>query len=330
MSEAAAIDAQVYLRAYLAPLTGMLARPDVTDIYVNRPGEVWAETLGGAVERYEAPGLDVPTLDRLARQIAALSHQGISREHPLLSASLPDGSRVQIAAPPATRGPMAIAIRKHISSDLALDDYVTAGAFAGTVRGTAPGKSETDLHLAELLAASDVAGMLAAAVKARKNILVSGGTSTGKTTFLNALIREIPAEERLILIEDTPELHQHHDNLVGLLAVRGSQGEARVTATDLLAASLRMRPDRIILGELRGEEAYTFLRAINTGHPGSMTSVHADSAERAIEQIVLLVLQAGTQLSRDDVRHYVRSTVDVYVQLQRVGGKRSVAQVLLA
>jgi len=330
VSEAAAIDAQVYLRAYLAPLTGMLARPDVTDIYVNRPGEVWAETLGGAVERYEAPGLDVPTLDRLARQIAALSHQGISREHPLLSASLPDGSRVQIAAPPATRGPMAIAIRKHISSDLALDDYVTAGAFAGTVRGTAPGKSETDLHLAELLAASDVAGMLAAAVKARKNILVSGGTSTGKTTFLNALIREIPAEERLILIEDTPELHQHHDNLVGLLAVRGSQGEARVTATDLLAASLRMRPDRIILGELRGEEAYTFLRAINTGHPGSMTSVHADSAERAIEQIVLLVLQAGTQLSRDDVRHYVRSTVDVYVQLQRVGGKRSVAQVLLA
>ncbi|MDQ0248759.1 type IV secretion system protein VirB11 [Sphingomonas kyeonggiensis] len=330
MSEAAAIDAQVYLRAYLAPLTGMLARPDVTDIYVNRPGEVWAETLGGAVERHEAPGLDVPTLDRLARQIAALSHQGISREHPLLSASLPDGSRVQIAAPPATRGPMAIAIRKHISSDLGLDDYVSAGAFSGTVRGTTPGKSDTDLRLAELLAAGDVAGMLAAAVKARKNILVSGGTSTGKTTFLNALIREIPAGERLILIEDTPELHQHHDNLVGLLAVRGSQGEARVTATDLLAASLRMRPDRIILGELRGEEAYTFLRAINTGHPGSMTSVHADSAERAIEQIVLLVLQAGTQLSRDDVRHYVRSTVDVYVQLQRVGGKRSVAQVLLA
>ena len=330
MSEAAAIDAQVYLRAYLAPLTGMLARPDVTDIYVNRPGEVWAETLGGAVERHEAPGLDVPTLDRLARQIAALSHQGISREHPLLSASLPDGSRVQIAAPPATRGPMAIAIRKHISSDLGLDDYVSAGAFSGTVRGTTPGKSDTDLRLAELLAAGDIAGMLAAAVKARKNILVSGGTSTGKTTFLNALIREIPAGERLILIEDTPELHQHHDNLVGLLAVRGSQGEARVTATDLLAASLRMRPDRIILGELRGEEAYTFLRAINTGHPGSMTSVHADSAERAIEQIVLLVLQAGTQLSRDDVRHYVRSTVDVYVQLQRVGGKRSVAQVLLA
>ncbi len=331
MSKSApANDTQVYLRAYLAPLAAVLARPDVTDIYVNRPGEVWAETLGGAVERYDAPGLDTATLERLARQVAAISHQGISREHPLLSASLPDGSRVQIAAPPATRGDMAIAIRKHVSSDLALDDYVAAGAFADTSRRTVAGKSATDLRLAELLEAGDIAGMLAAAVKARKNILVSGGTSTGKTTFLNALIREIPPEERLILIEDTPELHQHHDNLVGLLAVRGALGEARVSATDLLAASLRMRPDRIILGELRGEEAYTFLRAINTGHPGSMTSVHADSAERAIEQIVLLVLQAGTQLSRDDVRHYVRSTVDVYVQLARTGGQRRVAEVLLA
>ena len=167
------------------------------------------------------------------------------------------------------------------------------------------------------------------AVKARKNILVSGGTSTGKTTFLNALIREIPAEERLILIEDTPELMVEHDNVVGLLAARSALGEAQVTANDLLAASLRMRPDRIILGELRGEEAFAFLRAINTGHPGSMTTVHADSAERAVEQIVLLALQAGTQLNRDDVRHYVASTVDVFVQLTRTGGKRSVAEVVL-
>jgi type IV secretion system protein VirB11 len=321
-------EGQVYLRSYLASLTGMLARPDVTDIYVNRPHEVWVETLGGAIERHEAPALDGATLERLSRQIAALSHQGISREHPLLSASLPDGARVQIAAPPATRGPMAIAIRKHVTSDLSLGDYAAAGAFDATRHSAEPDAASA--RLAELLAAGDIAGMLAAAVRARKNILVSGGTSTGKTTFLNALIREIPAEERLILIEDTPELHQHHDNLVGLLAVRGALGEARVSATDLLAASLRMRPDRIILGELRGEEAYAFLRAINTGHPGSMTSVHADSAERAIEQIVLLVLQAGTQLGREDVRHYVRSTVDVYVHLARSGGKRRVSEVLLA
>jgi type IV secretion system protein VirB11 len=319
----------VYLRAYLAPLTGMLARPDVTDIYVNRPGELWVETTGGAIERHDAPGLDEATLARLARQIASLSHQGISREHPLLSAKLPDGSRVQVVAPPATRGNIALAIRKHVSPDLTLDDYIAGGAFAETRRGREAGVSRTDRELAAKLDSGDIAGLLSAAVKARRNILVSGGTSTGKTTFLNALLREVPAEERLILIEDTPELSVAHQNSIGLLAARSALGEAQVSADDLVAASLRMRPDRIILGELRGTEAYAFLRAINTGHPGSMTTVHADSAERAIEQIVLLVLQAGTQLGRDDVRHYVSRTVDVFVQLARTAGRRHVAEVVL-
>ena len=307
-----------------------MARADVTDIYVNRPGELWVETVGGATERHDAPALDPATLDRLSRQIAALSHQGISREHPLLSATLPDGSRVQVVAPPATRGDLALAIRKHVSPHLSLDDYVASGSFADTKRGAMGERSPVDVELADSLAAGDVAGMLARAVKARKNILVSGGTSTGKTTFLNALIREIPAHERLILIEDTPELQLQHDNAVGLLAARSALGEAQVTADSLLAASLRMRPDRIIVGELRGPEAYTFLRAVNTGHPGSMTSVHADSAERAIEQIALLVLQTGTRLGREDVHHYVRSTVDVFIQLARTGGKRHVAEVVLA
>jgi len=308
----------------------MLARDDVTDIYVNQPGEIWVETLGGATERHEAPALDRATLDRLSRQIAALSHQGISREHPLLSATLPDGARVQVVAPPATRGDLALAIRKHVSPDLSLSDYVAAGSFAETKRGDVGGRAPIDVELARMLDAGDVAGMLATAVKARKNILVSGGTSTGKTTFLNALIREIPAHERLILIEDTPELHLGHANAVGLLAARSALGEAQVTADSLLAASLRMRPDRIIVGELRGPEAYTFLRAVNTGHPGSMTTVHADSAERAIEQIALLVLQTGTRLGREDVHHYVRSTVDIFVQLARTGGRRHVAEVVLA
>ena len=330
MSAVAAVEDGIYLRSYLAPLTGMLARPDVTDIYVNRPGELWVETTGGAIERHEAPALDEATLARLARQIAALSHQGISREHPLLSATLPDGARVQVVAPPATRGPLALAIRKHVSPDLALDDYVAAGAFAETRARESLDRSEVDRALAAQLAKGDIPGMLASAVKARKNILVSGGTSTGKTTFLNALLREVPADERLILIEDTPELKVDHENAVGLLAARSELGEARVGANDLVAASLRMRPDRIILGELRGEEAFAFLRAINTGHPGSMTTVHADGAERAIEQVVLLVLQAGTQLSRDDVRHYIKSTVDVFVQLERIAGKRRIAEVVLS
>lgn len=148
--------------------------------------------------------------------------------------------------------------------------------------------------------------------------------------FALALIREIPDDERLILIEDTPELRVRHDNVVGLIAARSQLGESAATSEDLLNASLRMRPDRIILGEIRGWEAFTFLRAINTGHPGSMTTIHADSPDRAIEQLALLVLQTGTQLRRKDVIDYVSSVIDLFVQLDRSGGSRGVAEVRIA
>jgi type IV secretion system protein VirB11 len=325
----AAIDEWVYLRSYLAPFEPVLDRDDVTDIYVNRPGELWVETTTGTIERHDAPALTTPTLARLARQIASLSSQGINREHPLLSATLPDGARIQVIAPPATREHLAIAIRKHVSSDLSLDDYVASGAFADTQTGKSVERSRAHCELADQLAAGDIASMLATAVKTRRNILVSGGTSTGKTTFLNALLREIPKDERLILIEDTPELLIRHDNAVGLLAARSALGEAAVTADDLVSASLRMRPDRIILGELRGSEAYAFLRAVNTGHPGSMTTIHADSTAGAVEQLVLLALQGGTRLGREDITHYVRSTIGVFVQLGRTGGRRHITKVVL-
>ncbi|MDO9369839.1 MAG: P-type DNA transfer ATPase VirB11 [Sphingopyxis sp.] len=319
----------VYLGLYLAPLAGLLARDDLTDFYVNRPGEVWAESLGGGIERIAVPALDETMLSRLARQIAAFSHQGISREHPLLAATLPDGSRIQIIAPPATREGLVLAVRKHVVQDMTLADYAAGDAFAGTSGTTLELRDAIDDELRSLHDASDFTRLLRTAVRARRNILIAGGTSTGKTTFLNALIAEIPSEERLIFIEDTPELKMQHANSIGLLAARSVLGEARATADDLLAASLRMRPDRIILGELRGPEAFTFLRAVNTGHPGSMTTVHADSPQRAIEQIALLVLQTGTSLSRSDVDHYVRSTIDVYVQLARIGGRRHVSEVVL-
>jgi type IV secretion system protein VirB11 len=313
----------VYLSQALAPFAPFLTRSDVTDIYVNRPQELWLETLGGTIERHDAPNLEAKLLDRLASQVASFSHQGINREHPLLSATLPGGERVQFAIPPATRGALAVAIRKHQSADLTLDDYGTSGAL-----DTLGDKAENpNAELARLHSKGDYSELLRRAVRMRRNILVSGGTSTGKTTFLNALIREIDPEERLILIEDTPELVMRHANAVGLIAARSVLGEAVVSMEDLLNSSLRMRPDRIILGELRGHEAFTFLRAVNTGHPGSMTTVHADSPERAIEQIALLVLQAGTQLSRENVVHYVRSSIDVFVQLTRRGGRRSVAEI---
>jgi type IV secretion system protein VirB11 len=268
------------------------------------------------------------TLARLARQIAALTHQGVSREHPLLAAILPDGSRIQVVAPPATRGPLALAIRRQIAASLTLQDYQASDHFAGT-RSESSGRA-ADEQLRRLISDRRFADALSLAVRTRKNIIVSGGTSTGKTTFLNALLREILAEERLILIEDTPELVVEHKNSVGLVSVRGELGEAKVTANDLVSASLRMRPDRIIVGELRGPEAFAFLRAINTGHPGSMTSIHADSPESAVEQLVMLVLQGGIRLGRDDVRHYVRQSIDLFVQLSRKGGKRSIEAVLLS
>jgi type IV secretion system protein VirB11 len=317
----------VYLAHYLSALAPVLERSDVTDIYVNRPQEIWVETLGGTIERHDVPALDASALDRLARQIAAMSHQGINREHPILSASLPDGARVQIIMPPATRGAMAMAIRKHVVADMGIDHYEAGGAFdylRETMRTPRP-----DLHQ-QLRTARDkgnFAGLLKMAVHGRCNLLVSGGTSSGKTTFLNALIREIDNKERLILIEDTPELALRHPNATGLIAARSALGEAVVTMEDLLNASLRMRPDRIILGELRGPEAFTFLRAVNTGHPGSMTTVHADSPARAVEQIVLLILQSGARLDRESIRHYVEASIDVFVQLGRSQGRRYVTAI---
>lgn len=320
-------DAGYYLDSFLAPLAPMLGRADVTDIWVNRPGEVWIESLGGGIERIVEPALDERTLARLARQIAAFSSQGVSRAQPLLASKLPDGSRVQVVAPPATRGGHSFAIRRHVSASMSLSDWHEAGAFDDTRPNNEGVGTDRQFHS---LSGPEAAQCLSEAVRARRNILVSGGTSTGKTTFLNALLAEVPKDERLVLIEDTAELELKHENAVGLIAARGEMSEAEVSAEDLLIAALRMRPDRIILGELRGVEAFTFLRAVNTGHPGSMTTIHADTPQRAVEQLSLLVLQAGSKLSRDDVRHYVRESVDVFVQLDRHLGLRKVSCVLSA
>lgn len=320
-----ALSLDIYLDSYLQPLAPYLARGDITDIYINRPGELWIESLGGSVERIEELALTGAVLARLARQIAAANAQGISREHPLLSGSLPDGSRVQIVLPPATRGEIAMAIRKHVVAGMSLGDYAKSGAFdpvrSVSTRGSA-------IEVGDHEAIPDIIARLQAAVRMRQNILISGGTSTGKTTFLNALLQEIPNNERLILIEDTPELSLTHTNTVGLLAARGHLGEAAVTAEDLLIASLRMRPDRIILGEMRGKEALTFLRAVNTGHPGSLSTIHADSPERAIDQLALLVLQTGMKMEWADVTRYITRSLDLIIQLDRSGGERRVTRIL--
>jgi type IV secretion system protein VirB11 len=316
---------RVYLEAFLAPLAAFLDRGDVTDLYINRPGEVWLETTTG-IERHEQPGLDDNALWRLARQIAAASDQGINREHPLLAATLPDGSRVQICAPPATRGNLVVAIRRHNMPDLRLGDYVAAGAFE-RLGEAAMAREATDAHLASLLDAGRTQEFLSTAVRTNKTIVIAGGTGTGKTTFLNALLKEAPANERFVLIEDTPEIQLHHQNAVGLVAVRGRLGEASVTPADLLEAALRLRPDRIIMGEVRGAEAISWLRAVGTGHPGSITTVHANSPEGAIEQLAMMSMLAGTELKRSELVDYVRAIVDVFIQLGHDNGARRITEI---
>lgn len=312
----------VYLNSYLAPFEAWLAADDVTEILVNQPHEVWVERMGAdEMECHDAPAIDAQLLDRLAQQVARISHQGINRESPLLAAILPGGARIQIVLPPATRGSVAIAIRKHVLHDLTVDGYL-AQCRTGSLNET-----RSELSLSALLAKGDVSTFLKKGVEARKTILLSGGTSSGKTTLLNALLKEIPQNERVIAIEDTPEIKLGRNNSIGLVAVSGDQGEARVTIEELMRASLRMRPDRLIVGELRGAETVTFLRAINTGHPGSISTIHASTTEGAFEQLALMCMQADLGLSRNDTIDYARSMIDIIVQLDRKNGHRSIADI---
>jgi len=251
---------------------------------------------------------------RLAGQVARVTHQGVNRESPLLAATLPGGARVQLCGPPATRAHWAMAIRRHRLVDLPVDAW-DRGPLVDTPATVLPDPQREPI------------AFLRAAIRARQTILISGGTSSGKTTFLNAMLREIPSDERVVLVEDTPELRLAADNGVGLVAVKGELGEAKVTADDLVQSALRLRPDRIVVGELRGREAVSFLRAINTGHPGSFSTVHANSPRGALEQLALMVMQAGLGLSRGETLSYAASVIDVVVQLDRSGGERRIAAI---
>jgi len=316
----------VYLKKYLEPLEPWLSDPDVTDIMVNRPGEIWVETVTGEVTAHVAPNLTEVDLARLARQVAGASSQGINREQPILSAALPEGARGQFIAPPATRAGLVLAVRKHSLSDFSIADLKQAGMFDR--RDDVASLAKLDADLGALLAAGDFGAFLSKAVMARKTMVISGGTATGKTTLLNALVKEIDARERLILIEDAPEIKLDRPNAVGLVAVRGGLGESNVTVDDLLQGALRMRPDRIMLGELRGAEAFAFLRAINTGHPGSLTTVHADSPAGALDQIAMLALLSGVDMDWHAIRAFGSRVIDVIVQLRRFEGKRFIGEIM--
>jgi len=300
----------------LRPLRPILADPEVTELCINRPKEAFIETRSGWEHR-ALPFADFDWCRRLAKLIANSTRQRVDEATPLLSASLPTGERAQIVLPPATTaGSVAITLRRPSDTVWSIGELAQRGIFRATRRATAA-LDETEQELLKLLSAQQYEAFMRLAVRSRKNILVSGPTGSGKTTWTKALIREIPSTERLVTIEDASELVlDTHPNHVRLFYSKDDQGLARVTPKQLLESCLRMKPDRILLAELRAEEAFDYLRNVNSGHPGSITSIHAGSCELAFEQLVLLVKQSpgGRELARRDIKCLLYLLVDVVIQ----------------
>ena len=317
------------LELTLRALRPWLADPEVTELCINRPGEAFLESRTGW--RCEAlPFADFGWCRRLAKLVANATRQRIDEESPLLSAALPSGERIQIVLPPATTaGCVAITIRRPASEVWSIEELARRGIFRAT-RASSAALDATELELKRLLAAGSYEAFMRLAVASRKNILVSGPTGSGKTTWTKALIREIPPEERLITIEDARELVlDRHPNHVRLYYSKDGQGLAQVTPKRLLESCLRMRPDRILLAELRSEEAFDYLRNVNSGHPGSITSVHASSAALAFEQLVLLVKQSagGQSLAREDIKSLLDLLIDVVIQFGVAHHERTIQEI---
>ena len=313
------------LRRLLEPVAGALDDHETTEVCINRPDEYWVERAG-VFERHIAPGLDFNRLDAIATLAAAMTSQDIGPDRPLCASVLPDGQRVQICRPPAVdHGLVSITIRRPSAFVPTLDLLAKGGLFNGAPERTAPH------HAAGIYPSGSKDEFLAAAVKARRNILICGRTGSGKTTLGAAVARQIPADERLITIEDTPEWTRlPQRNRVALYYSKGDQGAARVRSEELLEASLRMRPDRVLMQELRDGAAFTYLRAVVAGHPGSITTCHAETAAGAFDALRLMVRQhpAGATLGDADVRALLRQMVHVVVHCEREGNRFYVTDIL--
>jgi type IV secretion system protein VirB11 len=311
---------------YLAPLQQRLEPDDVTELVVNRPGEIGIERAGGW-EWHDAPDLTETWLATLAKAAAAFTAQDVTHEMPICSTVLPRGERCQIVMPPAAER-LSLTLRKPSAVTFDLDAFARSGLFDAVALATNT-LSADEHRLVALRDASDWPAFFRLAVESRRNLLISGATGSGKTTFAKGLVQLIPADERLITIEDARELVVPHRNAVNLLYAKDGQGLAKVGPKHLLESALRMRPDRILLQELRDGTAFFYLRNVNTGHPGSITTIHADSATLAFEQLTLLVKESegGRDLARDDVRALLHMLVDIVVQLRRVDGRFRMTEV---
>lgn len=301
------------LAEYLLPIQSFIDDPSLTEICINRPREVWTEgSLGW--QRYDVPEISFGHCRQLATLIASYNGKSISADKPVLSSALPNGERVQVIIPPACEpNTVSITIRKPSLIDKTLDELDGEGAFQEVAHIDA-GLKPFELELLSLKNEGKIKEFLDLAVRMQRNILIVGKTGSGKTTITKSLTRSIPEDERLITIEDVHELFlNQHPNKVHLFYAREDEGGAKVTPKQALASCLRMKPDRILLAELRGDEAWEFIKSVNTGHPGSISTMHANGAFEAFEQLTALIKDSrtGAHLDTTYIKNRLFTTLDI-------------------
>jgi pilus assembly protein CpaF len=289
---------------FLRPIEHLIKDPGVSEIMVNGPTSVFVERQGH-VELVEGVTITERSLQVAVRNIARALGDEINEEKPILDSRLPDGSRVAAVFPPCSVRGTTLTIRKFRSKFFTCEELVRIDSLTEELRT-----------------------VLQDAVASHKNILISGGTGTGKTTLLNALSACIDPGERIVLIEDTAEIQIETANLVRFEARREQPDIPAVTIRDLLKATLRHRPDRILLGEVRGGEAFDLLQALNTGHSGTLSTIHANSAQQAISRFTSCVLQSGVELPYAAVRRNIADALHLLLHIQRREGRRYVSELL--
>lgn len=289
---------------FLKPIEHLILDDSISEVMVNGPDRIFIEK-SGFLEQVKGVSLGERSLLVAVKNIARRLGDDVSETKPILDSRLPDGSRVAAVIPPCSLGGVTLTIRKFNSRSFDMEDLIRVGTL--------------DRQLANRL--EDY-------VLKRKNVLVSGGTGSGKTTLTGLLARFIPEDDRIVLIEDTAELHLPQTNLVRFEARREVNGMPAVSIRDLLKASLRHRPDRIILGEIRSGEAFDLLQLLNTGHAGTLSTIHANSAKQALARFTSCVLQSGVELPYKAIKTNVGDSLEVLIHVERRPGRRFVSEVL--
>jgi pilus assembly protein CpaF len=289
---------------FLRPIQHLILDPDISEIMVNGPEHIFIEKAG-YLQAVPGVQLTPESLIVAVKNIARRLGDDISEAKPILDSRLPDGSRVAAVIPPCSIHGVALTIRKFNSHKFRIKDLIEVGTLT-----------------------AELAAQLADYVAQRKNILICGGTSSGKTTLANVLTGFIPNHERIILIEDTAEIQIEKDNVLRFEARKEQNGLPAVTIRDLLKTTLRHRPDRIILGEIRGGEAFDLLQLLNTGHSGTLSTVHANSARQGISRFITCVLQSGVEMPYRAIKTNIADSLNIIIQIERRPGARFVSEVI--